>query len=227
LTLAKKLFTKQTPKLIQLRRAGKNKTNFINLLFRILQSIQGFLSNSDHRLVLLNGSNLAILLQVVPVSSTLLDKPNSELTDPDNLYKCPPMTGLADYGSYFGYLRENVTPTASIQMPTKFACENGTVRSLYIIVYRKTQLFLPIRLLETKKFDKVAQLPDISPPNSPKYKTYEEFLQEADNCCDTYNLHADSKPVLTATFIDKHAILVTRNEALVNIRYSTKNVSKQ
>lgn len=160
---------------------------------------------------LLNGCNLAILKYDKSVGCS----PNS-------------LIGLADYTTHFGHLNIVEVPTASIQIPTKFACKDSKTIPLYFIVYRKTQLFLPIRPLNAKSSNQFLQLYSSKLQPKPKYKTYEEFKREADNCCETYNLHVEAKPVLTATSIDTNAssTKTTKNEAVAKIRYSTQNVSK-
>jgi hypothetical protein len=176
-------------------------------MFRILQSIHRFLAKSNHKLSLLNGFNLAILKY-------------------DESVKCfaDSLIGVADYGTRFGHLGE--LTTVSIQIPTTFACKHNRVRQIFFVAYRKTQFFLPIRRLASKNSTQFLQLYTHKTQTLPKYQTYEEYQREADNCCDTYNLRAENKPVLTATFVEKDSdeAIARSEEVVAKIRYSTQNV---
>lgn len=168
----------------------------------------------------------------------LSDSPNLAMLKYYNSTDCSNSVGLSDDGTSFGKDAASRSAVASIDVPKDVACSNGQVVPIYLVAYRKTQFFMPIRGKPAPQ--KLKQVLGLKLCKLCNFSRFTAFLWEDENAKelnlnekDEYHevtddrcragLYSEHHPVLSATIIGNQEN--RNNKVKARLRFSAKKAS--
>ncbi|KAI6223030.1 Mth-2 [Aphelenchoides fujianensis] len=177
--------------------------NSYDCSLRILRSVEQFLRNAEHDLEFLNGSSLAV----------------RKRHDPSACSQDGTAKGLADFADFFGALDQQKLPVASIEIPADVVCVNGQTVPFYLVVYRRTRLFIPpadpdeatmssnvrLGLTEIRQMDRFAQR--------------ENNVQEASGGRCWVGMWPEGRPVVSA-------VVLHNTSGKARVQFSSKDINR-